>query len=254
MHTSSKYRDFLAFLNHVREEFYSHCELSYAYINRMTHLYSKSLLWSNYLRNYKLFIKTGTIRWRMIHIKTSSISASVMFGAPAGMWLVILPPHGVSVVQPRKVRGKSELNCDCNFLHHHSEAVHQREHKGLTGWKLPAYLQLWQKKKAGDSGALFLTLECDFGNGIQFPSLAENRCSRQLFFCPITRLADWKWSQHLLAFLSGWERNTNTVLKHKCFTQELKMMTDLPQIQLKEKHSKNSLLFSSILLHMCTTF
>lgn len=129
----------------------------------------------------------GTVQWRM-NGKTVLCYCSC--------WGLVcdLPPHGVSVVQSRKVWSK---NCNRNLLHHRSEAVHQTEHAGLG---LIKYKNL---SSAMTNSRVWL------GNGIQFPSLAENRCWRQLFFCPITHLAPWKWSQHLLTFLSACQRNRN---------------------------------------------
>lgn len=159
-------------------------------------------------------IKMGTVQWRM-NGKTVLCYCSC--------WGLVcdLPPHGVSVVQSRKVWSK---NCNWNLLHHRSEAVHQTEHAGLG---LIKYKNL---SSAMTNSRVWL------GNGIQFPSLAENRCWRQLFFCPITHLAPWKWSQHLLTFLSACQRNRNAGEKGKKRCGEIQTihagdenLTDIPQ-------------------------
>lgn len=98
-------------------------------------------------------IKMGTVQWRM-NGKTVLCYCSC--------WGLVcdLPPHGVSVVQSRKVWSK---NCNRNLLHHRSEAVHQTEHAGLG---LIKYKNL---SSAMTNSRVWL------GNGIQFPSLRRKQ-------------------------------------------------------------------------------
>lgn len=95
----------------------------------------------------------GTVQWRM-NGKTVLCYCSC--------WGLVcdLPPHGVSVVQSRKVWSK---NCNRNLLHHRSEAVHQTEHAGLG---LIKYKNL---SSAMTNSRVWL------GNGIQFPSLRRKQ-------------------------------------------------------------------------------
>lgn len=160
--------------------------------------------------------------------KSSAVRTCSVIGVPAGIWFVICH-HMVSL-------WCSPERCEA-CLHHHSDGCPSNGTQGVNCMQtVCAYLQLWQKERRALVALCFFDSQVWFGNEIQFPSLVENRCSRQLFFCPITLLVDWKWSQHLLTFLSGCERNwnagekrRNAVVKYECSTW------DIPQIQLKEK-------------------
>lgn len=151
----------------------------------------------------------GTVQWRM-NGKTVLCYCSC--------WGLVcdLPPHGVSVVQSRKVWSK---NCNWNLLHHRSEAVHQTEHAGLG---LIKYKNL---SSAMTNSRVWL------GNGIQFPSLRRKQvlapvvllshyasCALKVEPAPVNipqRLSKKQKCRR--------KRRKNAVVKYKRSTQEMRI-------------------------------